>query len=141
MTWHASSPETGGALSLGEVSLKAGDEPPMHIHAREDEIWYVLDGTVLFQRGVERMVRGAGAAIVLPRGVQHGVALQSPAARILHIYTPAGIEQAFRELSVSMQAPVTQFDPAAIERVFQERGVTFVGPPLPTLIAQEQSGV
>ena len=80
--------------------MTPGDEPPLHIHAREDEAWYILEGSILFQRGVERVVCQAGDSILLPRGVQHGFAVQSPSARILHFYTPAGVEDAFRRLSV-----------------------------------------
>lgn len=141
MTWHALGAETGGVFALAEVTLSSGDEPPMHLHAREDETWYILEGIILFQRGVERMVRHPGELIVLPRGVQHGFAVQSPMARIMHLYTPAGVEQAFRELSVAESAPPALAKPDAIERAFQERGVVFVGPPLPVLLAQERAGV
>ena len=131
MTWHVEGAESGGAMTLGEVLLQPGDEPPLHIHAREDEAWYILEGTILFQRGVERIVRGPGEAILLPRGIAHGFAVQSPKARILHIYTPAGIEEAFHAVSRA-EAPM-----AVIEGAFGERGVTFVGPPLPVLLAAE----
>jgi quercetin dioxygenase-like cupin family protein len=137
MTWHMLSADSGGAFSLGEVLLQPGDEPPLHIHAREDETWYILEGTILFQRGVERVVRHAGQAILLPRGVQHGFAVQSPKARILHFYTPAGIEEAFRSLSVAIGKPASMVRPEELTASFQKRGVAFVGPPLPALLAQE----
>jgi quercetin dioxygenase-like cupin family protein len=137
MTWHVQAPESGGLFSLGEVTLRPGDEPPQHIHAREDETWYILEGCILFQRGAERIVRKAGQLIVLPRGVQHGFAVQSSMARILHFYTPGGIEQAFRSLSVALSDPPMLAESVAIEAVFQERGVTFVGPPLPVLLAKD----
>jgi hypothetical protein len=118
----------------------------MHVHAREDETWFVIEGEVLFQRGHERITVPAGSAILLPRGIPHGFAVQSPVARILHAYTPAGIEHAFR--AVSVPAPSRELPPppagppspeqqAAIEKAYADRGVTFVGPPLPVILAQE----
>lgn len=138
MTWHVEAAESGGAFSLGEVCLRPGDEPPLHIHAREDETWYVLEGKILFLRGVERIEREAGEAILLPRGVAHGFAVQSPAARILHFYSPAGIEEAFHSVSVPADAPAPPLDPERMAAAFADRGVTFVGPPLPVLLAKEQ---
>lgn len=138
MTWHALSPDSDGAFALAEVTLHPGDEPPLHIHAREDETWYILQGSILFQKGMERVICNPGELIVLPRGVPHGFAVQSTAARILHLYTPGGIEQAFRKLSVAMSSPPALLNPGVIEGAFQERGVVFVGPPLPLLLTQER---
>lgn len=139
MTWHVQSADSGGALAVGEVSMRPGDEPPLHIHAREDEVWYVLEGEILFQVGQERIVRRAGESILLPRGLQHGCAVQSASARILHFYTPAGLEEAFRALSVAEGATPPPLAPPQVMAAFEERGVTFVGPPLPVLLAQEKN--
>ena len=35
--WHVLSAETGGAFALGEALVRPGGEPPLHVHAREDE--------------------------------------------------------------------------------------------------------
>jgi mannose-6-phosphate isomerase-like protein (cupin superfamily) len=146
MIWHVTSAESAGGLSLGEVVVRAGGEPPMHVHAREDEVWFVLEGSVLFQRGHERLLAGPGTAVMLPRGIPHGFAVRSEQARILHAYTPAGLEEAFRALSTP--APAPQLPPApllppddaelarAVE-VYGAHGVTFVGPPLAALLAAE----
>ncbi len=138
MTWHVLGAENGGAFSFGEALLRPGDEPPLHIHAREDETWYILEGSMLFQLGLQRTLCKAGEAILLPRGLQHGFAVQTPSARILHIYSPGGIEDAFQSLSAPLAGPPVEAPPAEIESVFARRGVTFVGPPLPVLLAAEQ---
>ena len=146
MTWHIEGEQSGNLLTLGEVVVRPGCEPPMHVHAREDETWFVLEGDVVFQRGLERIHAGAGTAIVLPRGIPHGFAVKGLCARMLHIYTPSGIEAAFHTMSVPAEGPGLPPmpdgppDPAlakALERVYGERGVTFVGPPLPALLARE----
>ena len=71
------------------------------MHAREDEIFYVLEGEALFQRGVERIEARAGDAVVLPRGIQHGFAVRSPQARMLVLTADSrrALEQAFRACS------------------------------------------
>lgn len=146
MIWHLLGDESGGLISLGEVVVRAGGEPPLHVHAREDEVWFVLEGEILFQRGHERITAPAGAAVLLPRGIPHGFAVASGVARILHMYTPAGLERAFRE--VSTPAPRPELPPApagppdpeaqrAIAAAYEARGVTFVGPPLPAILAAE----
>jgi hypothetical protein len=126
---------SGGALSLAEVLVHAGGEPPLHVHAREDEIFYVLEGEVTFMRGLEQIEADAGTSVVLPRGIQHGFALRTPEARMLVMATPAGLEAAFRAFSApSPEGPPDQARMEALSAEFARHGVTFVGPPLPALL-------
>jgi len=142
--WHVLSAETGGAFALGEALVRPGGEPPLHVHAREDETFYVLEGEVTFQRGHERIEAGTGDAVFMPRGVQHGFAVQTDTARLLQAFTPGGLEEAFRALSEP--APTDDLppahtgppDPALVEMMtnkFADYGVEFNGPPLPVLLA------
>ena len=146
LIWHVLGAENGGQLTMVETLVRAGGEPPLHVHAREDEAFYVVDGEVLFQRGLERIVAGPGQAVLLPRGIPHGFAVRSNTARMLLVLTPGGLEEAFRSVSVPADIadlpPHTVASPApavleAAERAFADRGVTFVGPPLPALLASE----
>ncbi len=145
-TWLADSESTGGSLAMVETEVVAGGEPPLHIHAREDEVFYVLDGEVVFQRGLALIEANAGDAVVLPRGIQHGFALRSETARMLVVTTPAGLEDAFRQFSQPASAgdepsipdgPPEPEAMAAYEAAFSAQGVTFVGPPLPVLLAED----
>jgi quercetin dioxygenase-like cupin family protein len=110
----------------------------------EDEIFYVLDGEITFQRGNERIDARAGDSVFMPRGVQHGFAVRTETASLLQVFTPGGLEEAF--LSLSEPAPVDELPPApegpppaeAVEAMtarFAEYGVDFTGPPLPALLA------
>lgn len=134
--WHVLSDETGGTFALGEALVRPGGEPPLHVHAREDETFYVLEGEVTFQRGHERIDARPGDAVLMPRGVQHGFAVHSPTARLLQAFTPGGLERAFRALSAP--APTGPPNPEDIEAMtaeFAGYGVEFTGPPLPVLLA------
>lgn len=87
-TWYVSADETAGAFSLAEALVPAGCEPLLHVHAREDECFCVLEGRVTFQRGTERIDAQPGDSVLLPRGIQHGFALRTPTARVLVLATP-----------------------------------------------------
>ena len=143
LQWHVTSGETGGGFALGEALVRPGGEPPLHVHAREDETFYVLDGEVTFQRGHERIDAHPGDAVFMPRGLQHGFAVRTDTARMLQAFTPGGQEEAFRALSEP--APVDDLPPAPtgppsprdLEEMttrFADHGVAFTGPPLPALL-------
>ena len=142
--WHVLSGETDGTFALGTALVRPGGEPPLHTHSREDETFYVLEGEVVFQRGHERIEASAGQAVFMPRGVQHGFAVRTEAARLLQAFTPGGLEEAFRALSEA--APRNELPPApdgppppeavdAMTAEFARHGVEFNGPPLPALLA------
>jgi quercetin dioxygenase-like cupin family protein len=141
--WHVDGASSGGALSLAEVRVRAGGEPPLHCTPGRDEIFYVLEGELTFMRGVEQIEAGPGMCVVLPRGIQHGFAVHTPEARMLVMATPAGLEDAFRAYSEPATeralppAPHGPPDEAYMEALsaeFARYGVTFVGPPLPVLL-------
>src|SRR6476646_6751404 len=63
--------DTGGSFSMMEVIAKPGTEPPYHVHEREDETFYLLEGrvSVMLDGTVYDMV--PGETIFLPRQVPH----------------------------------------------------------------------
>src|SRR5512144_2859751 len=63
--------ETGGAYFAMEAIVPPGGGPPPHIHAREDETFYVLEGRVDFRLGDERVTAGPGDFVNVPRGRVH----------------------------------------------------------------------
>ena len=53
-----------------------GEDPPLyiaplHLHRSDDEAWYVLEGTLAFILGDERVEVPAGGAAIALRGVPH----------------------------------------------------------------------
>src|SRR5689334_10528804 len=63
--------ETGGALAILEGVQRPGGEPPLHVHTREDETFYVIEGKMSVWVGGAIHHLSAGDSIFLPRGVPH----------------------------------------------------------------------
>jgi quercetin dioxygenase-like cupin family protein len=90
--------ETGGAFFLADVSVPPGGGPPPHIHDREDETFYLLQGTVTVRVGDQTLYASQGDCVHLPRGIAHSFRNTGKEnARMLVTATPAGIEKFFEE--------------------------------------------
>lgn len=96
----ASPQSTGGALSVFETTIGGG--PPLHVHDREDESFYVLSGELSVRCGDEEFSAGAGSFVFLPRGRPHRFQAAGPEARLLLIAVPAGIEDYFAEINAAV---------------------------------------
>ena len=98
MTLRATGEATGGSLVLLENVTAPGGGPPPHVHTREDEFWYVLDGTFEIRIGDEVHALGPGGFAFARRGIVHNFrnTADTP-SRILVGFTPAGMEGFFRE--------------------------------------------
>lgn len=95
----ASQRSTGGALSVFETSIGAG--PPLHVHDREDESFYVLDGELSVRCGDDAFEAAAGSFVFLPRGRPHRVWAPGQSARLLLIAVPGGIEDYFAQINAT----------------------------------------
>jgi quercetin dioxygenase-like cupin family protein len=84
--------QSGGDWAVIEWLVRAGDEPPIHIHTREDETLYVLDGAITAFVGDERIEVEAGSYAALPKDVPHGLTVRGEEARLLITLAPAGAE-------------------------------------------------
>ena len=94
----ATADETGGRFAVLESLELRGQGPPLHVHTREDELVYVLEGLVTFHKGGQRLPCPAGTSVLLPRGCEHAYRVESGEARLLVILAPAGPEGFYREL-------------------------------------------
>jgi mannose-6-phosphate isomerase-like protein (cupin superfamily) len=93
----ASHRSTGGALSVFETTIEAG--PPLHVHDREDECFYVLSGELSIRCGGDAFDAPAGSFVYLPRGRPHRFWASDQPARLLLITVPGGIEDYFRKIN------------------------------------------
>lgn len=103
----AAGKDTGGAFTIiHEVSPPTGG-PPLHLHRREDEAFYVLEGEYEIQCGDEKFKATIGSFIFAPRNIQHTFRnISAGPGKVLVIVSPAGIEKFFEELSeLAKQGP------------------------------------
>ena len=105
MTLKAHAGSTGGALGLVEAHFPAGFGPPLHLHHREDEALYVLDGELRCRLGDQELTAGPGQLIFGPRELAHAIKAGPSGARALVLLTPGGFEQMFREGGVRRTMP------------------------------------
>jgi quercetin dioxygenase-like cupin family protein len=123
-----------GALALLDERGRQGDMPPLHVHRRDDETFYVLEGELTLFVADERIVLGPGEAALAPRDVPHSYRVESEEARWLVIGTPAGFDAFVREVAEPAPAdelppPGRPFDPAALSRAAAKAGIKILGPP------------
>ncbi|HEY3192057.1 MAG TPA: cupin domain-containing protein [Solirubrobacterales bacterium] len=84
--------QSAGEWAVVELRVRAGDEPPLHTHTREDETLYVLDGAITAYVGDERIEVEAGSYAALPKNVPHGLSVRGDEVRLLDTVEPAGFE-------------------------------------------------
>ena len=97
-TFLVTGKDTGGAYFAMEAFVPPGGGPGLHIHTREDETFYVLEGYVEFLLGEETVVAEPGDFVNVPRGVVHRFRnAGAETARLVLTFTPAGIEGFFEE--------------------------------------------
>ena len=87
------SSQSGGDYGAVLWTLRAGEEPPLHTHSREDELVYVVQGWLIARVGDDRVEVGPGAFAALPRGVPHTVEVVGDQATLLLGFVPGGLER------------------------------------------------
>src|SRR5215217_4803843 len=87
--------QSGGDWAVIEWRVRAGDEPPMHTHTREDETLYILEGAITAYVGDEKIDVEAGSYAALPKDVPHGFTVRGEEVRLLVTVEPAGVEYFF----------------------------------------------
>ena len=116
---------TGGRYTILEQVTPPGWGPPRHIHSREDEIFYILEGTYELHVGEEHRTVSAGASAVLPRNVPHGFRnIASTPGRLLCIIAPGGLEEYFLALAKCSPPP----NPAQLLELARPFGLTLLPP-------------
>lgn len=91
--------DTGGAFALMEELTPPQGGPPPHLHRREDETLYVLEGEYEVSVGGDTFRAGAGSVVRVPKHVLHTFRNVSTApGRLLALKTPAGLERFFEEV-------------------------------------------
>jgi quercetin dioxygenase-like cupin family protein len=95
-TVAATSAETRNTLFALEVAEPPGGGPPLHLHTREEEFFFVLEGEITFWVDGRVITAGPGGTAFVPRNVPHCFKnLTNDVARVLVVFTPGDIEGFF----------------------------------------------
>ena len=97
----ATAADTGGQMTIVEVTEAPGAEAPLHVHHREDEGFWLIEGDVTFEVGGATIEAHAGDYVFGPRDIPHRYTVGSTGCRMLFLMTPGG----FEELVIAMSEP------------------------------------
>lgn len=105
-TIKASGEQTGGAYALMQFSVQPGQGTPPHVHTREDESFYILEGELTFHVAGREIKAGPGDFVHAPRDIPHFFQNRATApARTLCLVVPAGLEEYFAEVGEPLPGP------------------------------------
>jgi quercetin dioxygenase-like cupin family protein len=114
----ASGEDTDGRYALWEALVPPGGGPSPHVHSREEEGFYILEGEITFTMGGQRLVASAGTFANMPVGTPHGFKNESDKpAKMLISVAPAGLEQMFFEFGVPLAEGATAALPPTQEEI------------------------
>jgi mannose-6-phosphate isomerase-like protein (cupin superfamily) len=122
-------------FALVEALAFESTEPPLHIHHREDEAWYVLDGHMTFYVGDRVFEAEAGTFVFAPMGIPHTFTVDVEPTKVLVFASPAGFEHFALELGEpadggdDQPSDVQMPPPEVLGPVAERYGIEVVGPP------------
>lgn len=130
ITFKLRAHDTGGAFTLFEGLVAPGGFEPVHFHHREDETFYVLEGTVEFLVGDEWRESETGTVVHIPRGVVHGFRNNSTGmVRLLCLNLPGGLHEELFAAMSQVAPPATPEDGAALIALARRYGTEILPPP------------
>jgi quercetin dioxygenase-like cupin family protein len=116
----ATAADTDGQMTIVEVTEPPGAEAPLHVHHREDEAFWILEGSVTLYVGDATIEASAGDYAWGPRDVPHRYTVGDAGCRMLFICVPGGFEDLVRDMSVPAETrtlPPPSDEPPDMERV------------------------
>jgi quercetin dioxygenase-like cupin family protein len=135
MTFKVSGEDTAGAYALTDSVVPPGGGPPPHIHHREDEAFWVLQGELEVMVGETAFRASAGSFVHLPKDIPHAYEnVGTGPARFLTLVVPAGVEKFFEEVGnpgndVSSPPPFEEEDIEKLLAVAPKYGAEILPPP------------
>ena len=133
----ATEQDTGGAFEFVETKMRRGTEPPPHVHDREHEMFYVLEGRIDVYVEKDHFRAVAGECVFLPKQRPHAFLIKSPEIHMLVLMTPGGFMNASAAMGVpaqTLQIPpddgetYATMDLGATIAVFDRYGIRFLSP-------------
>src|ERR671917_1723397 len=137
-TIKATADQTGGQYTLVEILAPEGFASPLHVHHFEDEGFYILEGEMTFYVGDQTIKAHPGSYLFGPKDVPHAFTVDSGPAKLLFVFSPAGLEAGVREMGEPARSltvppqPEEPPDEAEMERMMAiaaRYGGEILGPP------------
>jgi quercetin dioxygenase-like cupin family protein len=114
----ATGEDTSGKYAMWEALVPPGGGPPPHVHSREEESFYILEGEITFTIDGKPLVATAGMFANMPVGVPHSFKNESgKPAKMLISVAPAGLEKMFFEFGVPLADGATTALPPSKEEI------------------------
>ena len=105
-TFLVTGEESGGSMFALDCLVGIGGGPPPHRHLAEEELFTITEGTITFTAGAETRSVSAGQSVFVPRGTGHSYRNDGAKhARMIAVYTPAGMEGWFRDVCTPVDDP------------------------------------
>lgn len=126
---------TGGRVAVFDNLAPRGAGSPLHVHHREDEWFYVIEGELTIWVGGDVIKAPAGSFVYGPRDIPHTFLVSSEQARFLLVTQPAGFEEFFRAMaqpapSLTIPPPMEPpADPSPMIAAAAEYGLEILGSP------------
>ena len=121
---RVSAEDSGGAMTVVEEVPPMVDTP-LHVHSREDELFYIVEGEHIITLGDEEHRLGPGDALFAPRGIPHAQRRVEPGVgRELVVLTPGGFEEFFRDLAQAERNGT--LGPEAYAAASEQAGITWL---------------
>jgi quercetin dioxygenase-like cupin family protein len=117
--------QTNGAYYLFESEFEPESGNRLHVHRYEDEVVYVLEGTIEIRLDNQKLQAGAGGVAHLPKKIPH--ALYNPLkrrSRFLAMAIPGGMENFFDDLSIANEAGT--LDDATHKKISLKYGIEWL---------------
>jgi quercetin dioxygenase-like cupin family protein len=137
-TIKVTSEQTGGQYALVEILAPDGYEGVLHVHHFEDEGFYILEGEMTFYVGEETIKAQPSSFLLGPKDIPHAFRVDSGPAKLLFVFSPAGLEAGIREMGEPARSltvppePEEPPDEAEMERlaaIGARYGAEILGPP------------
>lgn len=129
----ATSEQTGDAYAVMEFNIEPGGGSPFHIHHHEDEMLYIIAGTLTFYVADQVEDAAKGAFMRLPRGIVHAFRNRTnqPVQTLITV-SPGGLDQYFLAVDALSRAAATDstIGPDDFARLNEQYGLEFFGLPV-----------
>lgn len=114
----ATGDDTNGKYAMWEAIVPPGGGPPPHIHSREEESFFILEGEITFTVGEEKIVATTGMFANMPVGCLHSFKNNSDkTARMIISVAPAGLEKMLFKFGVPLPEGSTESLPPTKEEI------------------------